>query len=1690
MTSISVLYVDDEPGLLEIGKLFLEQKKQFSVDTITSAPAALALLKLKNYDAIISDYQMPEMDGIEFLKKVRSQGSTIPFILFTGRGREEVIIRALNEGADFYLQKGGESVSQFTELAHQIRQAVQKRRAEASIHDFERRESDIINFQPDATVAIDRSGHIIAWNRAMEEVTGVSAAEMLGKGDYEYAIPFYGQRQSTLIDLIFESDEIIAEKYAHIIHKNNTLIADAIFPTLKGKSVTFMAMASPFYNRQGEVTGAIESIRDITDRNLAEEALRESEERYRRIVETTDEGICQMNEQFETVYVNRRMADMLGYTPEEIVGQNIASFMVAEDMPDHTTRREERRQEQNSQYERRFVTKDGRIRWIQVSGTPILDPDGTFRGSFAMCSDITDRKATEEKLRQNYDKLTKNQNLLLEREKQYRLIVETAKEGILQVDEKFDTVYVNQQMADMLGYTPEEMMGRHQTSFVAKEDRPEQITRFEECRQGKSGRFERRFITKDGRIRWMQVSATPLLNPDGTFRGSFGMCSDITDRKTAEEGIACRNQELRAAYEQLSEIEEELRQNYDELAKSQDLLIESEKQYRQIVETTNEGICKLDEKLEIVYVNRRMAEMHGLTPEEMMGQNITHFMVAEDIPINTSRIKERRLGKSSQYERRFVTKDGKIRWMQVSSTPLFDPDGTFQGSFAMYSDITDRKTAEGEIACRNQELRAAYEQLSEIEEELRQNYDELAKSQNLLIESEKQYRQIVETTDEGICKLDEKFEMVYVNRRMAEMHGLTPEEMMGQNITHFMVAEDIPINTSRIKERRLGKSSQYERRFVTKDGKIRWMQVSSTPLFDPDGTFQGSFAMYSDITDRKAAEKEIVCRNQELRLAYEQLSATEEELKQNYDELAKSQDLLLESENQYRQIVETTDDGIWKLDKKFETVYINRRMADMLGYTPEEMMGQSYTSFVAAEDVSVNASRVKELRLGKSSRYERRFVTKDGRIRWMQVSSTPLFDPDGTFQGSFAMYSDITDRKAAEGEIASRNQELRLAYEQLSASEEELKQNYDELAKSQNLLLESEKQYRQIVETTDDGICQLDEKYETIYVNRRMADMLGYTPEEMMGRSYTSFMAAEDVPDQTTRLEERRQGKNSRYERRFVTKDGNVRWIYVSATPILDPDGTFRGSFAMHSDITDRKAAEEGIVRRNEKLHATNKQLSAAEEKLQRNYDKLVKSQRMLAEAMDLANLVNWECNLNTGILTFDDRFSTLYGTNPNHKGIQHMTAEAYLKDIVYPDDRGILAEEDEKTRNTTDPHYVSKREYRIIREDGGIRHIEMCVGVTKDAKGRTIKTHGVNQDITERKVAEEALRESEEKFRSFVENAIDIMYSITPDGIFTYVSPQCTELLGYETSEFIGKSAAAFVHPEDFPCIREAIRQTIMTGEKKSGLEFRMRHKNGTWRWYATTESPVHDAGGKVVAIQGICHDVTERKSAGDALRLANHRLNLLGSITRHDINNKITASLGYLKLAEMKSSDPTIGAYLGKMESAITEIQSQIGFTRIYQDLGTKEPQWIAVDTVMPRTYVPATVTLNAELLGVEVFADPMLEKVFFNLLDNSIRHGEHVTEIRVSSQKSGGDLLVVWEDNGIGVAADEKERIFERGFGRNTGLGMFLVREILSLTNITIKETGEPGKGARFEICVPNGNYRFNPECREKIALKESS
>jgi len=169
-------------------------------------------------------------------------------------------------------------------------------------------------------------------------------------------------------------------------------------------------------------------------------------------------------------------------------------------------------------------------------------------------------------------------------------------------------------------------------------------------------------------------------------------------------------------------------------------------------------------------------------------------------------------------------------------------------------------------------------------------------------------------------------------------------------------------------------------------------------------------------------------------------------------------------------------------------------------------------------------------------------------------------------------------------------------------------------------------------------------------------------------------------------------------------------------------------------------------------------------------------------------------------------------------------------------------------------------------------------------------------------------------------------------------------------------------------------------------------------------------------------------------------------------------------------------------RVEHAARNIEHQILFTKTYQDIGVHAPAWQKVEGLIKKAktgLLPESISLTMSLGGLELYADPLLEKTFYTLLENSLRHGMQVTGIRFFSHVTNDKTLhLIYEDDGVGISFDDKGHIFERGYGKNTGLGLFLAQEILSITGLVITETGEPGKGARFEISVPEGAYRFEP------------
>jgi signal transduction histidine kinase len=216
----------------------------------------------------------------------------------------------------------------------------------------------------------------------------------------------------------------------------------------------------------------------------------------------------------------------------------------------------------------------------------------------------------------------------------------------------------------------------------------------------------------------------------------------------------------------------------------------------------------------------------------------------------------------------------------------------------------------------------------------------------------------------------------------------------------------------------------------------------------------------------------------------------------------------------------------------------------------------------------------------------------------------------------------------------------------------------------------------------------------------------------------------------------------------------------------------------------------------------------------------------------------------------------------------------------------------------------------------------------------------------------------------------------------------------------------------------------------------------------------------------------------AQDAVALANKKLNLMNNITRHDILNTLTGLFGCVDMARASASQEERDQLLADIKELSRTIQRQIEFTRIYQAIGVKEPAWQNISQIIHHIADPfagSKVSIINDISGIEVYADPLLEKVFYNLVQNALSYGERITAIRFTEQISDRGFAIICEDDGIGIPAEMKEKIFERGIGQHTGMGLFLAREILGITSIAIHENGTFGKGARFEIMITKGGYR---------------
>lgn len=822
---VSVLYVDDEPDLCELAKLFLEQSPEFSVITHTSAKEALSSMDLRSCDAIVSDYQMPDMDGIQFLRSVRSTLGNIPFILFTGRGREEIVIQAINFGADFYLQKGGDPGAQYAELAHKIRIAVERREAKDALKDSEQRLAGIISFLPDATFAIDRAGTVIAWNRAIEEMSGVMAADVLGKGDFEYSIPFYGGRRPILIDLVLSKDETIRQRYTFIQEKEDKYISEIFIPHLYGGRGAYLwFIASPLYDSDGVVVGAIESIRDITIRKKAEDALKDSEQRLNDIIDFLPDATFAIDRSGTVIMWNRPIEEMTGVSAADMLGKGNYEYAI----PFYGSRRKilidliyETDEIIATNYAHILHEKDtliaettlprpkGEKKILMGKASPLYNRQGEVVGAIEAIRDITGLRMAE--------------GLAIDTRKDWETIFRAIGHPAIVLDADNHIIDANDATVRVSGLSLDQLKGKrcYEVFHDPGTDRPPEFCPFDQLRS--TGSIEPSGAEIAAMGGYYHISCTPVFDAAGNLEKVIHIAMDVTGQRRA------RN-DLQAAYEQISASEEELRGQFEALVESEQRFRESEAKYRELADMLPQVVFEMDLGMRVTYANRYALFAFGLTGQDLAaGIEGLRLIVPEDHDrIRKNLEKVLRGEEYDDHEYTAVRSDGTIFPVLIYSAPFY-LDGRPAGLRGVIIDISSRKKTEAELRDREAMLAAIFR---------------VAPVGFLLVKN-----RVIMSVNDKICLIS----------------GYSQEELTGRNARMLYGSdEDFEfVGRTNYSRDQLYGLDAIETRWAMKDGMSRNILLSGTPL-DPARPEFEWIIVALDITRQKQMETEIRQSQQQL----------------------------------------------------------------------------------------------------------------------------------------------------------------------------------------------------------------------------------------------------------------------------------------------------------------------------------------------------------------------------------------------------------------------------------------------------------------------------------------------------------------------------------------------------------------------------------------------------------------------------------------------------------------------------------------------------------------------------------------------------------------------------------------------------------------------------------------------------------
>jgi two-component system cell cycle sensor histidine kinase/response regulator CckA len=1369
---------------------------------------------------------------------------------------------------------------------------------------------------------------------------------------------------------------------------------------------------------------------------------------YEYLTKYANDIVLLANEAGSIVEANDRAVAAYRYPREELIGRDMRTLHSTVVEPSLETRMEQAKEENGVVYESLHRRRDGSTFPVEISSRLIeVEGEKYFQ---SIVRDITERKRAEESLRES--------------EERYRLLAEAAHDTIFILNREEKVDYVNSFATQQLGRLPEEILGSSIAELFPGDTEHQHRNIRQVFEAGQPLYVENPIQFPELKI-WLGTWLAPIKDADGQVKSVLGVSRDITERKRAEDALRDSEWKLKEA-QRLGHIGH----------------WEFDVETRQI---------RWSDMVFVIY--ERDPSLGPPTEEEE-----AEYYSAEDAERLRSCAQQTiQSGKPYQIDVRLKVPGGSVKEVVATGAAVKDLHGRVTRLLGTVQDITERKRAE-------QALR----------------------------ESEAKFRALAEESLTGVYLIqDGRFR--YVNAAEARIMGYTPEELLAlPSVLETVAEEDRPRVAENFRRRLAGeiKTLHYEFTLLRKDGERRLVEVMGSAT-----TFAGRpsvLGTLQDITERRRAEqalryernllrtlidnlpdaiyvKDSACRkmianpadvrnvgrqseaevlgrddfdlfpkelaegffaddqsvlqtgqpvlNREEYVLDEQgqkrwLSTSKLPLRdekgriiglvgigRDITERKRAEAALRESEGKFRSIFDSASDGMFLVDLETrEFVLCNAACSRMLGFSNEEFVRLDIADIHPVEDLPFVFEQIGNIAKGMEGvQHELRFKRKDGGVFYADVS--PALMTLAGRKSILVVFKDITERKHAE-----------------------------------EALRESEERFRQVLESLQDVAYRRNLQTDTYdYMSSAQVHISGYTAEEI--RSVPTAWVVDrihpdDVNNVLRALEEPMAGGQGscHLEYRFKCKDGKYRWMSDLSTVVRDAQGHPLYRIGTVRDITQRKRAEEALRT----------------------------SEAQLSNAAKIARLGPWEYDVASDTFTFNDHFYAIFRTTAEQVGGYTMRSADYAQRFVHPDDASQVGAEIQKALEATDPHFSRQLEHRIIYADGEIGSITVRFFIVKDEQGRTIRTYGVNQDITERKQAEEKLQLSDEILQRV--NALVLVGDA--NGEVTYVSPSVKRILKYEPADILGDGWWN-------------VSQDNEEGRKR-GKDFIARCARGEIPLSPTPYErivksrdgvPHHilwqDAIGPENSVIGVGHDITERRLLEEQLRQA-QKLESLGTLAggiAHDFNNVLAIILGYTSILEKAKVDPkkasrSIAAinkaaqrgtglvrqlltFARKADTLLESVRLNDVILELADMLKETFPKTIQISLQLEKEIPSITGDANQlhqALLNLSVNArDAMPRGGTLTLTTRAVMGAEIRRRFPEAQRERYVSLSVA--DTGIGMDVTFLARVFDPFFttkekGQGTGLGLAVVYGVVASHEGFIDVESQVGHGTTFHLYFP--------------------